>query len=156
MPPLIWATAFGRPRHQSLILFFMALALDCAEYERRQIDHTPKRAWNIFAGIVWGFACWTSLFEPLLAVVFVIVFNLAVRRRENPAFLLSFGIVMLVALLVEGVHIFVPPPEYQDYLTRWFFSIAETQGIDLNDLLSLGMFVKLYPARNCLPNMVPK
>ena len=85
LPAFIWATACGRPRHQSLILALMAMGLT-AEYERWQIELTPKRAWNIFAGIVWGLACWTSLFEPSVVVAVLVLFNLIVRRRENSAF----------------------------------------------------------------------
>jgi hypothetical protein len=126
MPQLIWATACGRPRHQSLIIALMAMGLT-AEYERWRIELAPKRAWNIFAGIVWGLACWTSLFEPLLVAICLLVYNLIARRRENVAFLVSFGVVMLIALLLEGVHIFVPPPEYRDALLRWLTGIAEVQ-----------------------------
>jgi hypothetical protein len=128
LPAFLWATACGRPRHQSLILALMAIGLT-AEYERWQIELTPKRAWNIFAGIIWGLACWTSLFEPTLVVVCLIVFNLIVRRKENFAFLVSFGAVMLVALLLEGVHIFIPPPEYHEVLLRWWATIGEVQPV---------------------------
>jgi hypothetical protein len=112
----------------------MAMGLT-AEYERWQIELTPKRAWNIFAGIVWGLACWTSLFEPSVVVVVLILFNLIVRRRENFAFLVSFGTVMLVALLVEGVHIFIPPPEYHEALVRWLSTIAEVQPIGFSGFI---------------------
>jgi hypothetical protein len=129
LPDLVWATAFGRPRHQSLILFLMALGLT-AEYERWNLSLTPRRAWAIFAGSVWGLACWTSLFEPLCVVISLVVFNLIVRRRENLAFLISFGIVVLVALLVEGIHIYVPPPEYREALANWLGTVEEVQGVN--------------------------
>lgn len=134
LPAFIWATACGRPRHQSLILALMAMGLT-AEYERWRIELTPKRAWNIFAGIVWGLACWTSLFEPSVVVAVLVLFNLVVRRRENPAFLLSFEIVMLLTLLVEGVHIFIPPPEYHEALQRWWGTIAEMRGMDFKSFM---------------------
>ena len=134
LPAFIWAMACGRPRHQSLILALMAMGLT-AEYERWQIELTPKRAWNIFAGLVWGLACWTSLFEPSVVVTVLVLFNLIVRRRENPAFLISFGIVMLAALLVEGVHVFIPPPEYREALARWLGTIAEMQPIDFAGMM---------------------
>lgn len=129
LPTIIWATAFGRPRHQSLILVLLAIAFT-AEYERWHLELSPKRAWNIFAGIIWGLACWTSLFEPQIIVTLLIVYNLIVRRRESPAFLISYGSVMLIALLAEGVHVFVPPPEYHDALLRWFTTIDELHGYD--------------------------
>jgi hypothetical protein len=147
LPAFIWATACGRPRHQSLILALMAMGLT-AEYERWQIELSPKRAWNVFAGVVWGLACWTSLFEPAVVVTSLILFNLIVRRRENVRFLLSFGIVMLVALLIEGVHVFVPPEQYLGALQRWLGTIAEVQGIGFNTFIqqmTFLSFVTLVP-----------
>jgi hypothetical protein len=147
LPAFIWATACGRPRHQSLILALMAMGLT-AEYERWQIELSPKRAWNVFAGVVWGLACWTSLFEPAIVITGLIVFNLIVRRRENVRFLLSFGIVMLVALLLEGVHVFVPPEQYLGALQRWLGTIAEVQGIGFTSFIqqmTFLSFVTLVP-----------
>lgn len=135
LPAFIWATACGRPRHQSLILALMAMGLT-AEYERWQIELTPKRAWNIFAGIVWGLACWTSLFEPSVVVVVLVLFNLIVRRRENAAFLISFGIVIAAMLLLEGGHIFSNifniyslTPENLQYSLNWLRTIAEVRPV---------------------------
>jgi hypothetical protein len=132
LPAFIWATACGRPRHQSLILVLLAMGLT-AEYERWQIELTPKRWWNIFAGLVWGLACWTSLFEPSVVAMALVLFNLTVRRRENPLFLISLGTIMLVALLLEGVHIFNVrslTPEYYGYLLNWLGTIAEVRPAD--------------------------
>jgi hypothetical protein len=147
LPAFIWATACGRPRHQSLILALMAMGLT-AEYERWEVEFTPKRAWNIFGGIVWGLACWTSLFEPVLVVTVLILFNLAIRRRENFAFLVSFGTVMLIALFLEGVHIFIPPTQYLDALARWLNTIAEVRGVDATSFveqMTYLSFVVLVP-----------
>jgi hypothetical protein len=127
LPGIIWATAFGRPRHQSLILLLLALGWT-AEYERWHMAATPRRAWSIFAGIVWGLACWTSLFEPVFVVAIILLYNFFVRRRESLPLLISFGGVMLLALLLEGVHVFIPPPEYRDDLARWLGTIGEVRG----------------------------
>jgi hypothetical protein len=131
-PALVWATAFGRPRHQSLIVALLAVALT-AEYER----WTPgaSRRWHIAAGILWGFLCWTSLYEPLFVVVALVVFNFAARRRESPAFGISFGVVMLLALLIEGVHVFIPPAEVQPVLARWLGFIAEMRGMGAREFI---------------------
>jgi hypothetical protein len=137
LPAFIWATACGRPRHQSLILALMAMGLT-AEYERWYVELTPKRAWNIFAGVVWGMACWTSLFEPTVVVGSLILYNLIVRRRESAAFLISFGTVMLAALLIEGVHVFIPgtlTPDYRQYLVNWLLTIAEVQGVSFGSYM---------------------
>jgi hypothetical protein len=133
VPALVWATAFGRPRHQSLIVALLAAAL-VAEYERWVPD--ASRRWPIAAGILWGFLCWTSLYEPLFVVVLLVVFNFVARRRESPAFGISFGIVMLLALLIEGVHVFVPPPELRPVLTRWLEFIAEMRGMDDHEFIN--------------------
>jgi hypothetical protein len=129
LPGFVWATACGRPRHQSLILILMTLAL-VAEYERWHFAAVPRKAWSLFAGIVWGLACWTSLFEPLVAVVVLALFNLTVRRRESLVFATSFGWVMLVALILEGVHLYVPPPEYRVALKNWLETIGEVRPLD--------------------------
>jgi hypothetical protein len=163
LPAFVWATACGRPRHQSLILALMAMGLT-AEYERWQIELTPKRAWNIFAGIVWGLACWTSLFEPAVVVLALVVFNLIMRRRENIAFLVSFTVVFVAMNLVEGGHIYSNifhiynlKPEYRQYAINWLRTIAEVQPLSLNGMmqrLTLVIFVlpilawKLWPRAN--------
>ncbi len=126
IPGLIWATAFGRPRHQSLIVALLAVTLT-AEYERWEKD--APRAWHIAAGLMWGLVCWTSLYEPLLVVALLVIYNLAVRRRESPAFAIAFGVVMLLALAIEGIHVYVPPPEVRPVLTNWLQFIAEMHGM---------------------------
>jgi len=150
LPSIIWATAFGRPRHQSLILALMAMGLT-AEYERWQLELAPKRAWNIFAGIVWGLACWTSLFEPVVVAGSLIVFNLVARRRESLAFLGAFGVVLLVMSMLEGGHIL--GNVHQVYELRgspdavnWLRSIAEIAPVDFAGLLaSLGIVILVTP-----------
>ncbi len=149
LPSLIWATAMGRPRHQSLILVLMAMGLT-AEYERWQLELAPKRAWNIFAGIVWGLACWTSLFEPALVAGMVIAFNLVVRRRENPAFLAAFGVVLLAMTLLEGGHIFGNiqqiydlSPEARRYSVNWLRTIAEVAPVNFPGMISRLAYVVL-------------
>jgi hypothetical protein len=147
LPSLIWATAFGRPRHQSLILALMAMGLT-AEYERWQLELAPKRAWNIFAGLVWGLACWTSLFEPVVVAGALIVFNLIVRRRENPAFLVAFGVVLLAMTLLEGGHIFgnlhqIYELRHSPYAINWLRGISEVRPLNFAGLLTRQAFVVL-------------
>ncbi|MCE0499592.1 MAG: hypothetical protein LV481_16760 [Methylacidiphilales bacterium] len=135
LPAIVWGTACGRPRHQSLILALVAVALT-AEYERWHLELFEKRAWNVAAGIVWGLACWTSLFEPAIILTLLVVYNLIVRRRESRGFLVSFGLVMLAMLLVEGGHVFSSivniyslTPEYRRYALNWLSTISEVNGM---------------------------
>lgn len=142
LPALVWATSCGRPRHISLILLLLALAIS-AEYERWL---TKERAWHLAAGIFWGLACWTSLYEPLFLFAVLLIVNFTVRRQENFVFLVSFGVVMLLALLLEGFHLYIPPPAYQVYLSNWLESIAEMRGISFFVFLQ-----QLTPAVFVLP-----
>jgi hypothetical protein len=147
LPSLIWATAFGRPRHQSLILALMAMGLT-AEYERWQLELAPKRAWNIFAGLVWGLACWTSLFEPVVVAGSIIVFNLIMRRRENPAFLIAFGAVLLVMSLLEGGHLLgnlhqILALRHSPYAINWLQGIAEVVPVDFPGMIDRLSYVFL-------------
>jgi len=150
LPSFLWATAFGHPRHQSLILTLMAMGLT-AEYERWQLELAPKRAWNIFAGLVWGLACWTSLFEPVLVSIGVIAFNLVVRRRENVAFLVSFASVLLVMALLEGGHLLgnlrnISELRNSPYAINWLHGIAEVQSLDIEGLVdNLGYVFLITP-----------
>ena len=150
LPVLVWGTAFGRPRHQSLILALMAVALT-AEYERWNVSLIPKRAWNIFAGVIWGLACWTSLFEPVLVITLLVIFNLVVRRKESPAFLISYGCTMLLALALEGYHVFnisSLSDEMYACLLRWLGTIAEVRGIGLETFIgqmTMLSFVAVVP-----------
>lgn len=143
LPGFLWATAFGRPRHQSLILFLLALGLT-AEYERWHLAAASRRAWSLFAGIVWGLACWTSLFEPPVIFIAVVLFNLVVRRRESAVMLGAFGAVTVVALVLEGFHLYLPPPEYRAALANWLGTIAEMRGVDFGPLvqqMTLGLLL---------------
>jgi hypothetical protein len=147
LPSLIWATAFGRPRHQSLILVLMAMGLT-AEYERWQLELTPKRAWNIFAGLVWGLACWTSLFEPVVVAGTLIAFNLMVRRRENPAFLTAFGVVLLLMSLLEGGHLLgnlqhIYELRHSPYAINWLRGIGEVVPVDFPGMVDRLSYVFL-------------
>ena len=134
LPKIIWATEFGRPRHQSLIVVLLALGL-IAEYERWHLAAQARKAWSIFAGLVWGLALWVSLFEPLFVFASLVIYNLVVRRRESPLMLIPCGCVMLLALLLEGFHIYIPPPEYRGFLVNWLGTIAEVRGLDAASLL---------------------
>ncbi len=137
LPGFIWATAGGRPRHQSLILVLMALGF-VAEYERWHLAAVPRRAWNLLAGLIWGLACWTSLFEPAIVFAILLIFNLVVRRRESGVFLTGFAGVVAVSFVVEGPHTLVasalllhPGAAYAEPLRNWLGGIAEIQSMVL-------------------------
>ncbi len=141
LPAIIQATEFGRPRHQSLILVLIAVALT-AEYERWRDDLPARRGWHLLAGAAWGLACWTSLFEPVVIGGALLLFNLATRRRENAAFLGALALVLAAMSLLEGGHIFGNvyriahlPPELRAAALNWLNTISEVLPIDFNGLV---------------------
>ncbi len=124
VPSQIWATPFARPDHQSLNLVLIAAAL-CLEWNRWK----PSRPASIAAGLCWGLAMWSSLYEPLLLFVAVVAFNLISRRREQLPFLLATGAALALAFLVEGIHLHRTPPELDAYLARWLSTVNEVKAM---------------------------
>lgn len=125
-PSQIWATPFARPDHQSLNLTLIAIAL-CLEWNRWK----PSRPASIAAGLCWGLAMWSSLYEPLILFIAVVLFNLISRRREQLPFLIATGATLAVAFLVEGFHLHRTPPELDAYLARWLSTVSEVKAMTL-------------------------
>lgn len=124
LPNVAWATCFARPDHQSLILLLLAIALS-GEWKRWDEANRFRRLWAVTTGIAWGLAGWTSLFEPALFFIIVLLGNLIGRRREQWEMLAAFGFVALLFFLIEGFHITGIAAEHQPYLLRWFEQIGE-------------------------------
>lgn len=132
MPALVWATPFARPDHQSLDLVLFAAAF-CLEWNRWREGNSPRAAkiFAIVAGILWGIAMWDSLYEPLLLFVIVVGFNLAMRRREQPGFLIAAIVILAISFCVEGLPLDRPPREFDPYLVRWLGTIAEVRPMSM-------------------------
>ncbi len=64
-PILVHGTLLGRPDHQSLVLFLVAVALGL---EWVLVERRTTR-WAIATGLAWGFALWVSVYEPLILLV---------------------------------------------------------------------------------------
>ncbi|MHA3770030.1 hypothetical protein ACXR0O_00670 [Verrucomicrobiota bacterium sgz303538] len=75
-PILVHGTLLGRPDHQSLLLFLMAVALgaDWVFTERRTL------AWAATSGVAWGLALWVSVYEPGILLLGMILFRWVERR----------------------------------------------------------------------------
>lgn len=128
LPSLVWATPFARPDHQSLLVALIFIAL-LAEYERWQ----NPRFWAPFAGAVWGLACWTSFYEPLVILILVVVTNLISRRKEQKELFLGFGAMMVLFLAVEHWHFAELPRDQWHYFRNWLGTIGETQPTSLQN-----------------------
>lgn len=130
-PILVHGTLLGRPDHQSLLLFFLAVALT-AELRLAGGEETvtSRRRAAVGAGLAWGMACWVSYYEPLVLFVVVAAFWLLTDRarfiaRECRAGWITFGAILLASVLIEGWRITVPAGPLQEAFARWSSNIGE-------------------------------
>jgi hypothetical protein len=159
-PMAVHGTVLGRPDHQSLLMFLLAVALGCELRLMRSEDDPRKvrRAWSIATVAAWGFALWVSLYEPLMLLLPVSITHLvlerkkllASRRAKKLAALLGF---LVLIFLVEGWRAEVPAPEMRASLARWSAGIGELRHLNPADALLwewLGLLVVLAPVLLCL------
>lgn len=127
-PPLVHATVFGRPDHQSLLLLFLAIALGAEQ----RLQEAPSKGWAWTGGMAWGAALWVSLYEPavLLGVVLLLgiwpwrsSWTLAYRSRW------ALGMLALIGCgwMVDGIHFVLPDSHWKNALQRWGSTIGELQ-----------------------------
>ena len=136
-PILVQGMELGRPDHQSLLIFLLAVAV-CAELALADLG-TPAqlaRRWAIVAGVAWGIALWVSLYEPLLffagAIGRHVLFNRtaliahAVRGRW-----IALGAVILMALFLDGWRLSLPDATLRGHFAAWSRTISELMSLDL-------------------------
>ncbi len=100
----------GRPDHQSLIMGCMAWAL-AAEWAQWR---APSRGWGMVSGVAWALGLWTSLYEPVILLVVMLAAGLlwnrpVLFRRERLLGLTTGGVILLLALWIEGWRIDAVP-----------------------------------------------
>lgn len=125
-PIVVQAFRLGRPDHQSLLLFLMAAGL-AAEWS---LWSRPARAAAIIWGSAWGFALWTSLYEPLIVFALLLVLRFALLRRKaiDREWLIGWAVALGIfgaAILIDGWRVSEPSPETARYFFNWSRSIAE-------------------------------
>ncbi|MEO6786190.1 MAG: hypothetical protein ABI318_08655, partial [Chthoniobacteraceae bacterium] len=159
-PIAVHGTVLGRPDHQSLLMFLLAVALGCELWLIRPEDDAKKthRFWGIAAGSAWGLALWVSLYEPLLLLLPVIVARLLRERKallawgSREEWFAMIGFVLL-GLLVDGWRIEVPSAELRESFGRWSATIGELRHLNPTDRLLwewLGLLVVATPVLLCL------
>jgi hypothetical protein len=129
---LVHGTLLGRPDHQALLILLLGFALSIEV----RLLRSATRPWAIVAGIAWGIALWTSLYEPLVLLVMTII-GIALAgpstlREVNR--LWEWGItaaVFGVGLLVDGWRVHLPDAAMREAFGRWTASIGEMQPLGL-------------------------
>lgn len=146
-PVAAQAFRLGRPDHQSLLLFLLAVGL-AAEWSLWQ---RPSVRLAVAWGLAWGVALWTSLYEPLILFAFLLVARTIARRRA--AFTKTWavawatlGVVAVAALAFDGWRVSKPAPEVAEYFSRWAKSIGELATLSPVSSQFLGWLGWLAPA----------
>jgi hypothetical protein len=129
-PPVVHATVFGRPDHQSLLVFFLAIALAAEQ----RLQRTSSSAWAWIGGAAWGMAIWVSLYEPLVLLGAVFLLGLFFWRsswtlRPRLKWVAALLIFVACGWTVDGFHIALPQAQWQEALQAWGATIGELQKI---------------------------
>lgn len=129
-PILAHGFALGRPDHQSLLLFLVALGLAS---ETRLDGH---RAWPYASAIAWGTALWVSLFEPLLLLGLVLAVRLVWTKEDqgsrwrawlgNGRALALFVGILALALIWDGWR----AAPFDSHFSAWARNIGELRHAD--------------------------
>jgi len=159
-PISVHGTVLGRPDHQSLLMFLLAVALGCELRLMHPEDDIKKvrRAWSVATVLAWGGALWVSLYEPLMLLIPVSLTHLLLerkqlltsRRRKQWFALLGF---LVLIFLVEGWRAELPGRELREGFAHWSASIGELRHLNPTEPLLwewLGLLVVPAPVLLCL------
>jgi hypothetical protein len=129
-PILVHGTQLGRPDHQSLLMTLLTIAFgtELALAGKEPLANT--RRWGIASGIAWGLSLWVSLYEPLILFVVVVALWLALDRKAflsqaRVSGVIACGVILLLALLLEGWPVALPDAAMRSYFANWERSIGE-------------------------------
>ena len=141
-PILGHGTALGRPDHQSLQIFLLAVGIGAELIMAR----APCKSWSIVSGLAWGLALWVSLYEPLVLLVVIYVTKLIFYRpnlfvKERLWGLGVFAGVLGVAYLLEGRYLVKSfAIEAQDQALRNYF---QNWTSTIGEMLTVNVFSEL-------------
>ncbi len=148
-PIMVHGTLLGRPDHQSLLVFIIAIAV-AAELALADFRMSAKlaRRWALVAGLAWGVGLWVSLYEPSLFFAGAVGWHLMSNRAALTSRMvrgrwIALGAVLLVALLLDGYRLSLPDQTLRQYFVPWSSTIGELKHLDLTSGLIwkwLGLF----------------
>jgi len=146
-PIVTQAFRLGRPDHQSLLLFLMAVGL-AAEWN---LWSRPTTRTAVAWGIAWGLALWTSLYEPLIVFVLLLGLRGALLRQALFTRQWMIGGIVAVAIfalgvLFDGWRVAAPSPEVAKYFAAWSRSIGELAHLSPLSAQFVGWLGWLAPA----------
>ena len=139
-PPLVHASVFGRPDHQSLLVLLLAVGL-AAEQRLLQRAALP---WAWAGGFCFGLALWVSLYEPLVLLGGAIAAGVCFWRHSwtnwgRAHWFAAFALPVCAGRWIDGLQIVFPEGTSMELLQRWGATIGELGRIeDLAVLSSWG------------------
>ena len=165
-PIAVHGTVLGRPDHQSLLMFLLAVALggELRLMRSKDAGEKSRHAWSITTGFAWGFAIWVSLYEPLLVLAPVILTRLIFERKnllapgQRTQWFAPLGFLVLI-FLIEGWRFEVPDAALRESFARWSEGIGELRHLDPTGSLLwewLGLLVLIAPVMLCLAGRVDR
>jgi len=135
-PILVHGTCLGRPDHQSLQIFLLAVGIGAELIMAR----APCKSWGIVSGAAWGLALWVSLYEPL--VMFLAIYGTKLVFYRPKLFVKErlWGLAVLIAILVfayalEGSYLVksfaieARDPALKSYFQGWVSTIEEMKSV---------------------------
>jgi hypothetical protein len=143
-PIIVHGTLLGRPDHQSLLMLTLMVAIGAelalAGRAGVEIPHGSKRIWGLVSGIAWAFSLWVSLYEPLVllgaTLALWLVFDCrGLCARERLPGLVTFGVILATALLIDGWRIEPPNAVIREYFPNWERAIGELSHLDVRSPL---------------------
>lgn len=145
-PMLVHATSLGRPDHQSVLVVLIVIAI-CAEWS---MQRSPSLTWSVVGGATWALALWVSLYEPLVLLASVLVWQAIVARekftaRDRRIGWLVFGAISMTAVIVERRALAFPSAD-EPFLRNWLSTIGELHHASLSSFSEwCGWLVILAP-----------
>lgn len=136
-PVLVDATLLGRPDHQSLLVFLIAVGVgtELALADPAMPANLARR-WSIGAGVAWGLALWVSFYEPLIFFVGAIGRHLLFHRgalfaKAVKGRWIGLAGVMILAVAIDGWRLTLPDAAMREQFAAWGATVAELRHLNL-------------------------
>ena len=136
-PPLVHASVFGRPDHQSLLVLLLAVGLATEQ----RLSQKTTLAWAWAGGLCFGLALWVSLYEPLVLLGGLLVagpcfWRHAWKSRARVHWVAALALPVCAGGWVDGLHLVLPESTSMELLQRWAATVGELRRIEDLSVLS--------------------
>ena len=136
-PPLVHASVFGRPDHQSLLVLLLAVGLAAEQ----RLLHRAALGWAWAGGLCFGLALWVSLYEPLVLLGAAVAAGACFWRASwatgaRAHWVGALALPVCAGWWIDGLQIAIPGGASMELLQRWAATIGELGRIEDLSVLS--------------------